>query len=286
MNSPTITDTARNWQLRTCQLNFESGPAVMGIVNVTPDSFSDGGDFFSADRAVEHALRLEDAGANILDIGGESTRPYSTPVSVDQELSRIVPVLERLSSRVAIPISIDTSKASVAQAAIDLGAEIVNDITGLEGDPEMVTIVSKSQVGVCAMHIRGTPQNMQDDPVYIDVFDEIYQYLRQRDQYLLDQGIAAERICLDPGIGFGKTHAHNLQLLQNAQQFLKLRRPVLIGHSRKGFVGKLIGNQNRLRDAGTVGISLAMADKGIQVLRVHDVAATVDALVCYRACKN
>lgn len=286
MNSPTITDTARNWQLRTCQLNFESGPAVMGIVNVTPDSFSDGGDFFSADRAVEHALRLEDAGANILDIGGESTRPYSTPVSVDQELSRIVPVLERLNSRVAIPISIDTSKASVAQAAIDLGAEIVNDITGLEGDPEMVTVASKSQVGVCAMHIRGTPQNMQDDPVYSDVVDEIYQYLRQRDQNLLDQGIAAERICLDPGIGFGKTHAHNLQLLQNAQQFLKLRRPVLIGHSRKGFVGKLIGNQNRLRDAGTVGISLAMADKGIQVLRVHDVAATVDALVCYRACKD
>lgn len=286
MTSSKITDAAKTWQLRSCQLNFENGPAIMGIVNVTPDSFSDGGEFFPVDRAVEHALRLEDAGAGILDIGGESTRPYSSPVSLDQELSRVVPVLERLSGRVAIPISIDTSKAAVAQAAIDLGAEIINDITGLEGDPEMVAVAAKWQVGVCAMHIRGTPQNMQDDPVYGDVVDEIYEYLRRRDHSLLAQGIAAQRICLDPGIGFGKTHTHNLHLLRNARRFLELQRPILIGHSRKGFVGKLVGDQERSRDAGTVGVSLAMADQGIQVLRVHDVAATVDALVCYRACKE
>ncbi|HAC89612.1 MAG TPA: dihydropteroate synthase, partial [Planctomycetaceae bacterium] len=155
MTSSKITDAAKTWQLRSCQLNFENGPAIMGIVNVTPDSFSDGGEFFPVDRAVEHALRLEDAGAGILDIGGESTRPYSSPVSLDQELSRVVPVLERLSGRGAIPISIDTSKAAVAQAAIDLGAEKNNNITGLKDDPEIVAVEDKWQVGFCAMLIRG-----------------------------------------------------------------------------------------------------------------------------------
>ncbi len=283
MNS-TQTQAANGWKLRTRQLSFVRGPAIMGIVNVTPDSFSDGGRFFSPALAVDHALRLEDAGADILDIGGESTRPYSMPVGADDELSRIVPVIEQLANRVSIPLSIDTSKASVARAAIDLGVEIVNDVTGLTGDPEMLEVVRESSVGVCAMHMQGTPQTMQDNPSYEDVVGDIFQYLQERDAALLQAYIQPERICLDPGIGFGKTHEHNLALLQSAERFLDLGRPILIGHSRKGFVGKLIGDKQRNRDAGTLGISLAMAYKGIQVIRVHEVAATVDALACFRAC--
>lgn len=256
----------------------------MGIVNVTPDSFSDGGNFLNPQMAVDHALRLEDAGADILDVGGESTRPYSQPVDADSELRRIVPVIEALAPRVSIPISIDTSKSQVAQAAIDLGAEIVNDVTGLEGDSCMIELVARAGVAVCAMHMRGTPQTMQDDPCYKDVVEEIFLYLQQRDQWLQMQNIAADRICLDPGIGFGKTHQHNLLLLQNAEKFLNLGKPILIGHSRKGFIGKLLQDKGRNRDSATAGISLAMALKGIQVLRVHDVASTRDVLAGWRAC--
>lgn len=280
----TQTQAAKSWQLRTRRLSLDRGPAIMGIVNVTPDSFSDGGRFFSSALAVDHALRLEDAGADILDIGGESTRPYSMPVGADDELTRVVPVIEQLANRVSIPLSIDTSKATVARAAIDLGVEIVNDVTGLTGDPEMLEVVRQSSAGVCAMHMQGTPQTMQDNPSYEDVVGDVFQYLQERDVALLEAGIQPERICLDPGIGFGKTHEHNLALLQSAERFLDLGRPILIGHSRKGFVGKLIGDKQRNRDAGTLGISLAMAFKGIQVIRVHEVAATVDALACFRAC--
>lgn len=257
----------------------------MGIVNVTPDSFSDGGKFYTPSQAVEHALRLEDAGADILDIGGESTRPYSEAVAIDEELRRIVPVLESLVPRVQIPISIDTSKGKVAQAAIDLGAEIINDVTGFEGDPEMACVAATSGAGVCAMHMQGTPQTMQDNPVYENVVDDILGYLRERDARLIAAGIAPERICLDPGIGFGKTHQHNLQLLESAAVFLQLGRPILIGHSRKGFVGKLIGDSTSDRTAGNVGISLALALKRIQVLRIHDVQATRQALNCFYACQ-
>jgi dihydropteroate synthase len=257
----------------------------MGIVNVTPDSFSDGGKFYTPSQAVEHALRLEDAGADILDVGGESTRPYSEVVAIEEELRRIVPVIESLVGRVQIPISIDTSKSQVAKAALDLGAEIINDVTGLEGDPEMARIAAMSDAGVCAMHMQGTPQTMQDDPAYKNVVDDILEYLRQRDQQLIAAGIAPERICLDPGIGFGKTHQHNIQLLRNAASFLPLGRPILIGHSRKGFVGKLIGDSTSDRTAGNVGISLALALKRIQVLRIHDVQATRQALSCFYACQ-
>lgn len=257
----------------------------MGIVNVTPDSFSDGGQFYSASLAVDHGLRLEDAGADILDIGGESTRPYSVPVSTQDEILRVVPVIEALQQRVSIPLSIDTSKASVAQAAIDLGVQIVNDVTGLTGDPQMPQVVAKSQVGVCAMHMQGTPQTMQDNPSYADVVSDIFDYLQQRNLALQMMGISSDRICLDPGIGFGKTHEHNLALLRSAEHFLALGRPILIGHSRKGFIGKLLDDKHRNRDAGTLGISLAMAAKGIHVLRVHEVAATVEALKCFRACQ-
>lgn len=269
------------WRLRSRSLSFLNGPAIMGIVNVTPDSFSDGGKFFSPQSAVDHGLQLEDAGADILDIGGESTRPYSQPVNPEEELTRVVPVLETLSQRVSIPLSIDTSKSVVAQAAIDLGVEVVNDVTGLAGDPLMPDIVAKSKVGVCIMHAQGTPQTMQVNPCYHDVVQEVFDYLAMRDRWLRSLNVQAERICLDPGIGFGKTHEHNLSLLKNASEFHKLGRPILIGHSRKGFIGKLMGNMDRIRDAGTLGISIAMAIKGIQVLRVHDVAITRDAITCF-----
>ena len=269
---------ATRWQLRTKEIEFGNVPAIMGILNVTPDSFSDGGDFYSLQTAVDRALRIEDAGAAILDIGGESTRPYSQSIDTDEELRRIVPVIEKLQGRLSIPISIDTTKAAVARAAIDLGAEIINDVSGLEADPEMIEIARSRRVGVCAMHRQGTPQTMQDNPTYVDVVEEIYDYLSQRDQHLLVSGIEPDRICLDPGIGFGKTHEHNVELVRSSRRFLDLGRPILIGHSRKGFIGKALGNKDIPRDYGTIGVSLWLAQQEIQILRVHDVAGHVQAL--------
>ncbi len=284
MNHSDVSKTRVNsWQLRTRQLYFGDLPCVMGIVNVTPDSFSDGGHFYTPNMAIDHALRLEDEGADVLDIGGESTRPYSQPVSVDDELRRIVPVIEAIASRVSIPISIDTSKSEVARAAIGLGVEIINDVTGFEHDPAMLSVARDSQAGICAMHMQGTPQTMQDNPSYSDVVSEIYAYLAARDLSLLAAGISPDRICLDPGIGFGKTHEHNIQLIQSSARFLGLRRPILIGHSRKGFIGKLIGNKEVDRVAGTLGVTLALARYGIQIVRVHDVAATRHALTTFQS---
>ncbi len=271
------------WQLRTRRLEFTASSAIMGIVNCTPDSFSDGGQLASVQDAVDYALRLEDDGADILDIGGESTRPYSQPVLTEIELRRVVPVVEALSSRVSCPISIDTSKASVAQAAIELGAEVINDVTGLEGDQQMISVATKFQVGVCAMHMQGTPQTMQDAPRYNNVVSEVREYLCSRRQMLIDSGVEFSRICLDPGIGFGKSHAHNVELIGACGQFVNLGSPILVGHSRKGFIAKLIGCKERDRDAGTVGISLALAQQGVQILRVHNVALTRDALRCFAA---
>jgi len=254
------------------------GPLVMGILNVTPDSFSDGGRHYWLEDAVAAAIQMARDGADIIDIGGESTRPYSSPVSADEELARVVPVIEQLAGRITIPISIDTSKASVAHAAVAAGAEIINDVTGLEGDPEMADVASSTGVGVCVMHMRGTPQTMQDDPQYDDVVEEIDDYLRQRLDWCINQGIQQDRICLDPGIGFGKTHAHNLQLLRATGRFAAIGAPLLIGHSRKGFIGKLIGDTTADRDAGSIGVSLAVAAAGADVIRVHAVKPTVDAL--------
>lgn len=274
---------AESWQLRTRELRFGALPALMGIVNVTPDSFSDGGKFLSTELAVEQALRLEDAGADILDIGGESTRPYSDPVAVDAELRRVVPVLERLQGRVHCALSIDTSKAAVARAAVDLGVEVINDVTGLTGDAEMASVAAVAGVGVCAMHMQGTPQTMQAAPHYSDVVEDIYTYLSQRQAALLAAGIEPARICLDPGIGFGKTHEHNWQLVRGCRRFLELGSPILIGHSRKGFIGQTLGDKQLPRDAGTLGVSLWLASCGVQVLRVHEVAASRQALLCFAA---
>jgi len=255
----------------------------MGILNVTPDSFSDGGRFQAVEAAVLRALEMEAAGADIIDIGGESTRPYSQPVDVDEELRRVMPVIEGLVGQIAVPISIDTSKALVAQRAVDAGVEIINDVTGLEGDPAMAEVARKTSAGICVMHMRGNPQTMQDDPRYENVVEEIYHYLQLRLDACLAMGIEKPRICLDPGIGFGKTHQHNLTLVKNASRFVDLGQPILIGHSRKGFIADVLGDKTMDRMAGTLGVSLALATTGVHILRVHDVAETVQALRLFRA---
>ncbi|MEE2676481.1 MAG: dihydropteroate synthase [Planctomycetota bacterium] len=279
-----MTNTIRSdgWTLRTKRLSFGSRPVIMGIVNVTPDSFSDGGKFFDPQTAVEHGLQLVQDGAGILDIGGESTRPYSDSVPVRDELARVIPVIEKLAASTDVPISIDTSKAIVAREAVAAGAEIINDVTGLEGDPEMLSVAQQAQAGICAMHMQGTPQTMQDAPSYDDVVEDIFRYLQARRDALLSAGIAQERICLDPGIGFGKTHEHNLQLLQSSDRFHQLGCPVLVGHSRKGFIAHLLDDRECERMSGTVGAALGLATQGIQIIRVHDVAELNRALILFQ----
>lgn len=276
-------DLGRRVLRRTHGERDEQLPWVMGILNVTPDSFSDGGKHASTDAAVAAGLAMVDDGAAIIDVGGESTRPYSQSVSLQEELDRVLPVIERLVARVPVPISIDTNKAAVAQAAVAAGAEIINDISGLQGDPDMQTIAAQCGVGVCVMHMRGTPQTMQDDPQYADVVSEIYQYLQQRREECVAAGIRRERICLDPGIGFGKTHAHNIELLRATRRFTELGCPLLIGHSRKGFIRKLLGSRADDLDGGTLGVSLAVAAAGADVIRVHAVKPTVEALRLFAA---
>ena len=266
------------WKLRTQTLAITQTPLIMGILNVTPDSFSDGGSYLTAQDAIDHGLRLAAEGADIIDIGGESTRPYSQPVSVQQEIERVVKVVRGIADQSDVPISIDTSKSAVAIAAIEAGAQVINDVTGLTGDPDMLQVAVESGVGVCAMHMQGTPATMQDNPRYTNVVAEVLAYLQQRKACLLDAGIPLEKICLDPGIGFGKTHQHNLELLAGCEAFLELGCPILIGHSRKGFIGKLLNDKDADRDSGTLAISLLMAQKKMHVLRLHQIAPTVAAL--------
>ncbi|KAA5540547.1 dihydropteroate synthase [Roseiconus nitratireducens] len=255
----------------------------MGILNVTPDSFSDGGQHLQARHAIQVALQMQSDGADIIDIGGESTRPYSDIVGVQEECDRVLPVMEGLRSSLSIPISIDTRKAAVARAAIAAGAEIVNDVSGLQGDPEMLEVARSTGVGVCVMHMQGTPQTMQDAPTYRDVVEEILRYLQLRFESCVEAGIAAQRICLDPGIGFGKTHQHNLDLIRSVGRFAALPAPILIGHSRKGFIGKVLGDKEADRTAATLGVTLAVAAAGADVVRVHDVRPTVEALRLFEA---
>lgn len=282
---------ATRWRLRSRVLELPERPLVMGIVNATPDSFSDGGRHEGEEAAVAHGLALAAGGADILDVGGESTRPFSEPVDADEEWRRVGGVVRRLARETDLPISIDTSKAWIAERAIDAGAEIINDVTGLEGDPAMVGVAVASGAGVCAMHMRGTPKTMQIDPRYDDVVAEIRSYLVARRDALLAAGVEFDRICLDPGIGFGKTHAHNLDLVARAGAFLDLGAPILVGHSRKGFVGKLLekplGRAATLedRDAATAGIACVFAAQGIQIVRVHAVGlvrAAIEAFVTSR----
>jgi dihydropteroate synthase len=256
----------------------------MGIVNVTPDSFSDGGRHAGVEAAVAHGLRLVAEGADILDIGGESTRPFSTAVAAEEEWLRVGEVVRRLAAEAGVPVSIDTAKATVAARAVEAGAEIINDVTGLEGDAEMLGVAVQSAAGVCAMHMQGTPQTMQIDPRYAAVVAEIHAYLAQRRDTLVAAGISLSRICLDPGIGFGKTHAHNLELMAHAGRFLDLGTPILVGHSRKGFLGKTLERSlgrpatEADRDAATAGAACGLAAAGVQIVRVHAVGLVRAAL--------
>jgi dihydropteroate synthase len=252
---------------------------IMGVVNVTPDSFSDGGRYLDAQAAIEHGLELEAEGAAILDVGGESTRPGADPVPEAEELRRVIPVIEGLIARGAgARISIDTSKAAVAARALDTGATLVNDVTALRGDPDMASVVAAAGAECCLMHMLGDPRTMQDDPHYDDVVGDIKAFLEERMAFAVTAGIAEERILLDPGIGFGKTVEHNLALLRRLGEFLDLGRPVVIGTSRKSFLGRLTGRAPDERVAATVATNVLAYERGARLFRVHDVAPVHDAL--------
>jgi len=258
------------------QLNLNR-PHVMGIVNVTPDSFSDGGKYSSTDLAVEHGLALIAEGADILDIGGESTRPGAPPVSLDEELRRVMPVIEALAAVSTVPLSIDTYKPEVMRSAIAAGVDIVNDVRALQEDGA-VEIVAKSDVGVCLMHMQGMPQTMQLAPNYQDVVSEVVHFLSDRMHVVTSAGIAIDRIVLDPGFGFGKTTAHNIALIQHLTEIDAIGRPLLVGLSRKSVLGKIAGGDEQQRLHAGLAASVISAMKGAKIVRVHDVKATVDAL--------
>lgn len=255
----------------------------MGIVNVTPDSFSDGGQFFDPLRAVDRAMKLVEDGADILDLGGESTRPGATPVPEDEELRRVVPVIRELAKRTAIPISVDTMKANVARAAIDAGAVIVNDVAGLR-EPEMAAVCRDGRVGVVVMHMKGTPQTMQKDPSYVDVVADTVGYLTDRLKVLGDAGLSTDRVCLDPGIGFGKTFDQTMAQLRRLPEYAAIGRPICLGVSRKGFLGQVTGRDRAGRLAATLAVNcFAVATGSAHVLRVHDVKEHVDAVKMWGA---
>jgi dihydropteroate synthase len=272
------------WHLPDRVLRLDGRALVMGIVNVTPDSFSDGGRFAATDAAVAHALELVRQGADILDVGGESSRPGSQPVPADEELRRVLPVVRELAGRTRVPISIDTTKATVADACLAAGAHIVNDISALRGDPDLAGVVAARRAGVVLMHMRGTPATMQDDPRYDDVTAEVCRFLEERLHFAAAAGIEAGRVVLDPGIGFGKRTEHNLTLLARLGDVRALGRPVLLGVSRKGFFGKLLGRgiDERL-PASLAAACRAVALGAAQVIRTHDVRETCDAMALLAA---
>ena len=256
----------------------------MGIINVTPDSFSDGGHFYLADKAAAQADKLIEDGADILDIGGESTRPYAEPVSLEDELARTIPLIQAIRKRHHdIPLSIDTTKAEVARQALDSGADIINDISALAKDPEMIKLAEKRKCPVIIMHMQGTPADMQDRPHYDDVVEEIYAFFQTRLEYLTGQGIALDKITIDPGIGFGKSLEHNLRIIKHLDCFSDLGCPVLLGHSRKSFLGLLTGLEANERDLVTAVISALSVQQKVDIVRVHDVAATRQALLVAEA---
>ncbi len=260
-------------------------PAVMGVVNVTPDSFSDGGVHLAPEAAVSSALAMLEDGAAMVDVGGESTRPGADPVSLDEELRRIVPVLEGLRGA---PVSIDTTKAEVARRALELGARLVNDVSALRAEPRLAEVVAESGVSLCLMHMQGEPRTMQLAPRYDDVVAEVASFLEERLAYAVSCGVPEERICLDPGIGFGKTPDQNLELVRRLDVLVALGRPVLVGLSRKSTVGKALGDPGVrvATDAASVGAAVAAFDRGASIFRVHDVRSHVEALAAARAVEN
>ena len=257
-------------------LSLGNRTLIMGVLNVTPDSFSDGGRFFGKEQAVEQALSMAGEGADIIDIGGESTRPYSEEVSCDEELRRIIPVIEALVNEVKIPISIDTCKAEVARKALDAGASMVNDISALRFDPEMASVAAGAGVPVILMHMKGTPGNMQDNPRYDNLMSEISDFLRDSIERAEAGGIPRDMIIIDPGIGFGKTIDHNLEIIKELNMLRSLERPVLLGTSRKAFIGSILGNEPHMRDTGTMASVSAGIMNGAHIVRVHNVKKAVE----------
>ncbi|MCG8566005.1 MAG: dihydropteroate synthase [Desulfobacterales bacterium] len=269
------------FHLKFDKFELELGPraCIMGILNATPDSFSDGGKFHSFDNAVSQGIQLVEQGAHILDIGGESSRPFAEPVSAQEEMDRVVPVVEALTKEIDVPISVDTVKASVARAAMDAGATIINDISAFEKDPEMVTLAAERDLPVILMHMKGTPETMQVNPDYDDLMGEITSYLQERAEFAMAQGVSRENIILDPGIGFGKTVHHNLVLIQQLEKIEALGYPILMGPSRKSFIQNIltqrentpIGPDHAKTEYGTLAAVAASLHKGAHIVRVHDV---------------
>ena len=270
-----------HWQTTRFRIDL-TRPQVMGIVNVTPDSFSDGGLHASTAAAIAHCGQLLAEGADLLDIGGESTRPGSHPISARDELARVLPVLDA-ALKLGCPISIDTNKAEVMDAVLARGADIVNDINALQAPGALDAVAAHANCGVCLMHMRGTPESMQQRPRYNDVVDEVMAFLREREVALLARGIDVERIAFDPGIGFGKSVLHNTELLRRQRELLALGRPLLVGWSRKSTLGAITGREVGERQAASVAAALAAVLAGARIVRVHDVGATVDALKVWRA---
>jgi len=263
---------------REFEFRFPRPALVMGIVNITPDSFFDGGRYLDAPAAVAHALQLVEQGAEIIDIGGESTRPGALPVSEAEELRRVMPVIEQLAGQVKVPISIDTVKAGVARAALAAGASIVNDVAANREDGALWPLVAEARAGYVCVHMQGTPQTMQVNPTYADVVREVGEFFPGRLRRLSDCGVGLEQIILDPGIGFGKTVEHNLRLLGAVQSFARLQRPLLVGVSRKSFIGKLLGAEPVARLPAALACACLAVAAGVQIVRAHDVAETVQAI--------
>ena len=263
----------------------------MGILNITPDSFSDGGDFFSYESAVDQAKKLIANGADILDIGGESTRPFSEHVAAEEERRRVIPVIEAVAEHTTVPISVDTMKSEVAKMALDAGASMINDVSALRSDPKMAEVAASAGVPIILMHMKGTPKTMQIDPIYDDLMGEIASFLEKQIQYAGEKGIAREKIIIDPGIGFGKTVDHNLQIIDRLNQLESLDAPILVGSSRKAFIRKLIGPegihpQSDEVEIGTQASVAAAVLRGAHMVRVHDVAGTRETLKIIDAIKS
>lgn len=275
---PSGTQAGRELKTRHGRVDFARRTAVMAVLNVTPDSFFDGGRHFDTGQAIADGLAMVEAGADILDIGGESSRPGAEPVSQSDELARVIPVIEGLRRRCAKPISIDTYKAPVARAALDAGADIVNDISALRFDPAMVRLLAGEKVPVVLMHMQGTPRTMQADPQYADVVREVRDFLAEQLYDAMDAGVEAESIVLDPGIGFGKSVGHNIQLLRGLSMLAALGQPLLVGVSRKTFIGKILGAEPDQRLEGSLAGAVAAVLGGANIVRVHDVAATCRAV--------
>ena len=286
----------KHYTLHWNRFHLELGhrTAIMGIVNITPDSFSDGGQFYSTEAAVSQAERLVQAGADIVDIGGESTRPYSEGVSAQAEIDRVMPVIERLTTRIAVPISIDTNKAAVAEAALAAGAAIVNDISALQMDDQMAAVAVKYDVPVILMHMKGRPRTMQLDPVYDDLLGEVKAYLKTAIERARQAGIASDKIIIDPGIGFGKTVAHNLQIIRRLSVFEELDVPILIGTSRKAFIRKILSGATATElsadrpevETGTQATIAMAVNNGAHIVRVHNVANTKAMVTMLDAIRN